>query len=105
MSDEDTRRELEEAEQWGRSLRPGPQTKRGAEHLRAKQAAAKKKKAISVRLDEDVLEGLKQMAGPDGSYQHLMNQALRQWLAGQQLEHVLRRVVREELEASSKKSA
>lgn len=96
---EKTDRELEEAETWGQSLTPSnTRIRSGREELRLRRAATKKR-AISVRLDEDIIEGLRELAG-EGSYQRLMNQALREWLAGQDVEEVVRRVVREELQRS-----
>ena len=75
--------EMEEAEAWGRSEKPRQLVKRGRQHLRAKQVAATKQ-AISVRLDQDVVERLKALAGPQGSYQSLMNRALVQWCDAQE---------------------
>lgn len=78
--------ELEEAEAWGRSLEPSAQTRRGSHHLKQRlqeaKKKAKKKKAISVRLDEDVVDELKRLAG-EGSYQSLMNRALIEWCEAQ----------------------
>lgn len=86
MSKDETTKQLEEAEAWGRSLSPSESTKRGSHHLkqRIEQAKkkAKKKKAISVRIDEHVLDELKRLAG-DGSYQSLMNRALIEWCEAQ----------------------
>lgn len=42
-----------------------------------------KKKMISVRVDQDIIETLKDMAGEDGSYQQLLNEALVQWCQAQ----------------------
>lgn len=44
---------------------------------------ASRKKAISVRIDEDVIEKLKAMAGEDGSYQTLLNRTLIEWCEAQ----------------------
>lgn len=61
----------------------------------------KGKTRITIRLDDDVLawfrEQVHQAGG--GSYQTLINEALRQHIeqAGQPLESTLRRVIREEL--------
>ncbi|HUG27149.1 MAG TPA: BrnA antitoxin family protein [Gemmatimonadales bacterium] len=59
------------------------------------------KTRITIRIDDDVLDWFraKVHAAGGGSYQTLMNQALRQVMAqeGEPLESVVRRVVREEL--------
>lgn len=60
------------------------------------------KRRITIRLDDEVIEWFRQRveAQGGGSYQTMINQALRQYIfiQGEQLEQVLRRVVREELE-------
>lgn len=104
MSDE-IDKELEEAEQWARNLRPSGTTRRGREHLREKQrAAAAKKKPITIRMDEDLLERFKALAGEDGSYQRLINQAAREWLDGHDMEATLRRVMQEVLDDREQKA-
>ena len=65
--------------------------------------APKGKTRITIRIDDDVLEwfrGEGEAAG-GGSYQSLINDALREHLRQQQLplEELLRRVVREELKS------
>ena len=65
--------------------------------------APKGKTRITIRIDDDVLEwfrGEVEAAG-GGSYQSLINDALREHLRQQQLplEELLRRVVREELKS------
>ena len=65
--------------------------------------APKGKTRITIRIDDDVLEwfrGEDEAAG-GGSYQSLINDALREHLRQQQLplEELLRRVVREELKS------
>ena len=86
MSKDKWAKELEEVEAWGRGLKPSANTKRGSEHLKQRLQQAKKKaknkKAISVRLDEDVVYELKRLAG-EGSYQSLMNRALIEWCEAQ----------------------
>jgi len=61
---------------------------------------------ITIRLDKDILEWFKDKADAagGGSYQTMMNDALRQFIAAEQqpLESSLRRVVREELAAYGK---
>lgn len=59
------------------------------------------KTRITIRLDEEVIDWFRrqvEMQG-GGSYQTMINQALRDYIfmRGEQLEQVLRRVVREEL--------
>lgn len=65
--------------------------------------APKRKTRITIRIDDDILEwfrGEVEAAG-GGSYQTLINDALRECLKQQQqpLEELLRRVVREELQS------
>jgi hypothetical protein len=64
-------------------------------------AVPKGKERITIRLDEDVLEWFRQQvhAAGGGSYQNLINQALREYTARAKegLEATVRRVVREEL--------
>jgi uncharacterized protein (DUF4415 family) len=66
--------------------------------------AAGNKVRITVRLDKDIIAWFKAQVDPagGGSYQTLLNDALRQYIAQQKepLEKVLRRVVREELHAA-----
>jgi len=51
-----------------------------------------KKRRITIRLDEEVLEAFREMA-PEGGYQKLINEALKEWL----LSEGVKEVVREEL--------
>ncbi len=59
------------------------------------------KERISIRLDPDVLAWFKQqvISAGGGSYQALINQALREHVMrnGESLEEILRRVIRDEL--------
>jgi hypothetical protein len=59
------------------------------------------KMRITIRIDDDVLEWFRDQvdAAGGGSYQTLMNQALREWIGSREepLEDLLRRVIREEL--------
>ena len=59
------------------------------------------KTRITIRIDDDVLEWFRARvdAAGGGSYQALMNQALREWIVSREepLEDLLRRVIREEL--------
>ena len=63
-----------------------------------------KKTRITIRIDTPTLEWFRQQveAQGGGSYQALINEALREYIANQQesWEETLRRVVREELEKS-----
>lgn len=54
------------------------------------------KQRVSIMLDTSVIEFFKAKAGPRG-YQTLINQALHQSMSSEQIESVLRRVIREEL--------
>ena len=60
------------------------------------------KERITIRLDADVLDWFRKQADAQGggNYQTMINQVLREYMAGQlaSLEEMLRRVVREELE-------
>ena len=65
--------------------------------------APKGKTRITIRIDDDILEwfrGEVEAAG-SGNYQTLINNALREYITRQQepIEVILRRVVREELNA------
>ena len=56
------------------------------------------KTRITIMLDRDVLAAFRaRAAGAGHGYQTAINQALREYLAGDELEDTLRRVVREEL--------
>jgi len=63
----------------------------------------KGKTRITIRIDDDILEWFRNEveAAGGGNYQTLINQALREYITGQQepFEVVLRQVVREELSA------
>ena len=64
------------------------------------------KTRITIRIDDDVLEWFRSQVDDagGGSYQALMNQALREWIASREepLEELLRRVIREELPRQQK---
>ena len=66
--------------------------------------AAKGKTRITIRIDDDILEWFRGEvdAAGGGSYQTLINDALRAHITNQQepIEVILRRVVREELTAA-----
>ena len=59
------------------------------------------KERITIRLDADILEWFRHQVDVQGggNYQTMINQALREYVVGQQLpiEDLIRRVVREEL--------
>lgn len=59
------------------------------------------KTRITIRIDDDVLEHFRAQCAGGGSYQGLINKALRTYIAagGDSLEQTLRRVIREELAA------
>jgi Arc/MetJ-type ribon-helix-helix transcriptional regulator len=61
------------------------------------------KTRITIRLDDDILEWFRQRvhAGGGGNSQSLINQALRDTIQREPLEDTLRRVVREELQATA----
>jgi len=65
--------------------------------------APKGKTRITIRVDDDILEWFRDQvdAAGGGSYQTLINDALREHITSQQepIEVILRRVVREELTA------
>ena len=65
------------------------------------------KTRITIRLDDDLLEWFRAQvhAAGGGSYQTLINQALREYVSSQNepLEDTLRRVLREELPGYGKK--
>ena len=57
------------------------------------------KQRITIMLDSDILAAFRERAGASGrGYQTLINQALRDSLARGELEAMLRRVMREELQ-------
>jgi uncharacterized protein (DUF4415 family) len=60
------------------------------------------KTRITIRIDDEVLEWFRIQvhAAGGGSYQTLMNEALREHIQHQGLEVALRRVIREELQRS-----
>ena len=68
-------------------------------------AAPPGKTRITIRLDTDLLEWFKQKvhAAGGGNYQTLINSILREYVEGEkeQLEAILRRVIREELKRAS----
>ena len=83
MSNTDDKSELEEIEE--RARKTGPEDVeilgRGYEIFRERmRQAAGQKQQITIRLDADTVAAFKELAGPDGSYQSLINRALREWL-------------------------
>jgi uncharacterized protein (DUF4415 family) len=57
------------------------------------------KQRINILLDVPIVEHFKALAG-DRGYQTLINATLRETLRGQEIEAILRRVIREELRAA-----
>jgi uncharacterized protein (DUF4415 family) len=57
------------------------------------------KQRVSIMLDGSIIAFFKAKAGERG-YQTLINQALHQVMAGEQIEATLRRVIREELQTA-----
>lgn len=67
-------------------------------HLAKLQAEAVGKTRITMRIDNTVLMAFKAYAEESGgSYQTMMNEALRQYVAGLTLSDVVRKTIREEL--------
>ena len=68
-------------------------------------AATPGKTRITIRLDDDIINWFKEQvdAAGGGNYQTLINRALREYMMDKRelLEHVLRRVVREEVKRAS----
>ncbi len=68
-------------------------------------SSAANKERITIRIDADILNWFRDYVNSrgGGSYQALMNQALRDYIEGQskEWETLLRRVVREELQAAN----
>jgi len=74
-------------------------------HLAKLQASAGKKARITMRVDSNVLSAFKVRAEIDGgSYQTLMNEALKQYVHGLNLSDVVRNAVRESLDKHLTKS-
>ena len=84
--EEDARQIPEERKALGR----GPEVLRM--HLKE---AAQRKKQLTIRLDVDIVERFRELAGPDGSYQTLMNRALHEWLEAQSVGMLLRSEIEE----------
>ncbi len=65
------------------------------------------KEKITIRLDPDVIQWFRDQVKGGGNYQSLINEALKAHIKqeGQSLEAVLRRVIREEMEAERKQVA
>ena len=102
MSEDDVDRELAAIERAARASSPDPDADyplvSSGEHLRKRAARrAENKRQLTVRFDQDLIDSYREMAG-EGSYQRLMNRALREWITRSELEATLRRVIREELD-------
>jgi uncharacterized protein (DUF4415 family) len=97
---EQVQAELEEIERSARAYAPDPskvlrgEEAREARRRRVERAAAAKQQ-VTIRLDADVIERFKELAGEGGSYQGLINRALIQWIDAQEI----RALLREEIEA------
>lgn len=66
--------------------------------LKQLQAEASGKPRITMRVDNDVLAAFKEKAATSGgSYQTMMNEALKQFLQGETLADVVRTTIRKEL--------
>lgn len=102
--DDSTRDELDEAEAAMKASKPSPHMRRGedAKQWRAQKRRAAQKQSITIRFDADIVDRFKELAGEDGSYQRLMNQAAREWLNGHDLEDTMRRIMVEVLDARDK---
>ena len=76
------------------SFRPEPGSARAAgASQRARRASATSKERITIRLDTDVVEQFKALAGGAG-YQALINVALREWLVARSVRELVRDEVR-----------
>lgn len=103
----DEERELEEIEVRARELPENIQVyERGPAAFRERmRQAAQRKEQITIRLDADTVSAFKTLAGPDGSYQSLINRALREWLDAKSVHglvegaiaEIVARVTREDL--------
>ena len=84
-------RGMEQIEEEARKIPEDRETLgRGPDALREHLAqAAKRKKQLTMRVDRDIVARFKELAGPDGSYQTLMNRALHEWLEAQSIEGLL----------------
>ncbi len=82
----------ENEDTYTKTLKPNPEKLVPSQQARqARRRAAEQKQRITIRVDGDVLEEFKELAGEEGSYQSLMNLALRQWLEAQGLKELLRK--------------
>lgn len=85
--------------------KPGKEYERGRvwEHIERRRAnqMARPKVRVTARFDEDLVEEFKELAG-DGSYQALMNHALRQWLEARSVTQMVREELRLELDELKK---
>ena len=92
MSIDDNENDLDELEDEARKV-PDERTSigRGPEVVRDQlEKAARRKQQVTIRLDADIVERFKNLAGPDGSYQSLINRALHEWLEAQSVGGLLR---------------
>lgn len=96
-SDDQVREDLERLEDLARQVPDDRETLgRGPDALRDHlRHAAQRKKQLTIRLDRDIVERFKELAGPDGSYQTLMNRALHEWLEAQSVSGLLRAEIKD----------
>ena len=62
--------------------------RRGLQDRQKRREAAKAR--ITIRLDEDVIEQFKSLTAEGRGYQKLINEALREWLAAQNVKDMVR---------------
>jgi uncharacterized protein (DUF4415 family) len=67
-----------------------------ANHAKSQSENGIGKQRVNITLDPDIVHFFKEKAGGRG-YQTLINAALRETMRGQEIETILRRVIREEL--------
>lgn len=90
-SDNRSKKQLsDELDRLEEEYRPVPEDRRiigrGPDAIRNQlRKAAERKKQLTMRLDADIVERFKELSGPDGSYQTLMNRALHEWLEAQSI--------------------
>lgn len=94
---DDERRELEALEQAAREASLDDlETERGYEAFRERmREAAERKQQVTIRLDADIVATFKELAGEDGSYQTLINRALREWLDARSVRGLLEDTARD----------
>ena len=100
MSD-DLENEMREMHEAGMASRPDPDRRAfqgsAREYIEQRRLRSGSKSRVSARFDADLVHRYKEMAGESGSYQALMNQALREWLERKELRELIREELREAL--------